>query len=85
MKNLSNTNSLRNITGRGSLFQTIKEQRNINVHPENIDITEIIKLAQKLIGTGRNLEAWFKQNSKPGPAIYGPKIIKNSKIDHIVI
>ena len=47
---------MKRITSRGSLFQTIKEKRNINVHPENIDITEI-KLTQKLLGTGRSLEA----------------------------
>ena len=59
-KQSSEWKEMKRINGRGSLFQTIKEQRNINVHPENIDITEI-KLNQRLLGTGRNLEASSKE------------------------
>ena len=59
-KQSSEWKEMKRITGRGSLFQNIKEQRNINVHPENIDITEI-KLTQRLLGTGRSLEASSKE------------------------
>jgi hypothetical protein len=47
--------AIQNISGRGSLFQSIKELRNNDIYPENINIVDI-QLLQNYLGTDGNFD-----------------------------